>query len=95
MFAKPFLLYFSAHDKIKLSRNIEAIVRVTPYYYLANLAHTLNLHRTLFSHRAFTVAYEGREEEAFVPSVLQKGVISTKVTSIGFLFTGQGVSSKN
>ncbi|KAM0800653.1 polyketide synthase dehydratase-domain-containing protein [Usnea florida] len=66
------------------SRNIEAIGRRTPYYY------TLNLHRTLFSHRAFTVAYEGREEEAFVPSVLQKGVISTKVTSIGFLFTGQG-----
>ena len=55
--------------------------------------YTLNLHRTLFSHRAFTVAYEGREEEAFVPSVLQNGVISTKVNSIGFLFTGQGVSS--
>lgn len=46
----------------------------------------------MFSHRAFTVAYEGREAEAFVPHELQTGVAFKKTPSIGFLFTGQGVS---
>ena len=45
----------------------------------------------MFSHRAFTVAYEGQEEEAFAPNALQTGVIAKKSPNIGFLFTGQGV----
>ena len=89
---KPFLLCFSAHDKTTLTRNVKAIGDVAPDYYLVDLAHTLNLHRTFFAHRAFTVAYEGREKEAFVSNALQSGATSTKATSIGFLFTGQGVS---
>ena len=89
---KPFLLCFSAHDKSTLSRNVKAIGGVASKYYLTDLAHTLNLHRTLLSHRAFTVAYEGREAEAFESSALQIGAPSTKAKSIGFLFTGQGVS---
>ena len=57
---KPFLLCFSAHDKTTLCRNVDAIGRVAANYYLTDLAHTLNLRRAMFSHRAFTVAYEGR-----------------------------------
>ncbi|KAL9127726.1 MAG: hypothetical protein Q9217_003456 [Psora testacea] len=87
---KPFLLCFSAHDKTTLSRNVKAIGDVALNYYLVDLAHTLNLHRTMFSHRAFTVANEGREMEAFAPSALQTGVASKKTPGIGFLFTGQG-----
>ncbi|KAL8735777.1 MAG: hypothetical protein Q9166_000641 [cf. Caloplaca sp. 2 TL-2023] len=87
---KPFLLCFSAHEKTTLSRNVKAISDVASNYYLTDLAHTLNLRRTMFSHRAFTVAYEGREAEAFASNTLQTGTISTKATSIGFLFTGQG-----
>ena len=89
---KPFLLCFSAHDKITLSRNVKAIGDVASNYYLIDLAHTLNLHRTILSHRAFTVAYEGREAEAFASNALQIGAPSTKAKSVGFLFTGQGVS---
>ena len=87
---KTFLLCFSAHDKTTLSRNFKAIGGIASNYYLIDLAHTLNLHRTMFSHRTFTVAFEGREE-AFVPNTFQTGVIFKKVPSIGFLFTSQGV----
>ena len=89
---KAFLLCFSAHDEITLSRNVKAISDVASKYYLVDLAHTLNLHRTIFPHRAFTVAYEGREAEAFTSDALHRGAPSTKAKSIGFLFTGQGVS---
>lgn len=46
----------------------------------------------MFSHRAFTVVWEGREAEAFAYSALQSGVASKKIPTVGFLFTGQGVS---
>lgn len=85
-------LCFSAHDRITLSRNVKAISDVASNYYLVDLAHTLNLHRTILPHRAFTVAYEGQEAEAFTSNALQSGAPSTKAKSIGFLFTGQGVS---
>ncbi|KAI2609240.1 hypothetical protein GGR54DRAFT_643554 [Hypoxylon sp. NC1633] len=88
--SKPFLLCFSAHDKPTLSRNIAAIASVASEYYLTDLSHTLNLHRTKFSHRAFTVAREGREVEAFAPTALQNGIAVKKTIGIGFLFTGQG-----
>ncbi|KAL8981793.1 MAG: hypothetical protein Q9205_003521 [Flavoplaca limonia] len=87
---KPFLLCFSAHDKTTLSRNVDAIGRVAANYYLTDLAHTLNLRRAMFSHRAFTVAYEGQETEAFASNSLRAGSVSTKVSEICFLFTGQG-----
>ncbi|KAL7625333.1 hypothetical protein AAE478_004549 [Parahypoxylon ruwenzoriense] len=87
---KPFLLCFSAHDKPTLSRNVAAIAAVAPEYYLTDLAHTLNLHRTKFSHRAFTVVREGAEAQAFAPTALQSGVASKKDVNIGFIFTGQG-----
>lgn len=89
---KPFLLCFSAHDKPTLSRNVTAIAAVASNYYLTDLSYTLNLRRTKFAHRAFTVVREGSEIEAFAPTALQSGVASKKNTGIGFIFTGQGVS---
>ena len=88
---RPFLLCFSAHDRATLTRNVKAIGDVASDYYLVDLANTLNIHRTTFPHRAFVVAYEGREVEAFVPNAPQVGAVAKKVPSIGFLFTGQGV----
>ncbi|KAL8993489.1 MAG: hypothetical protein Q9169_006308 [Polycauliona sp. 2 TL-2023] len=89
---EPFLLCFSAHNTTTLSRNVQAIGHVASKYYLADLAHTLNLRRTMFSHRAFTVAYEGRESEAFAASSVRSGSVATKEIEVGFLFTGQGAN---
>ena len=85
---RPFLLCISAHDKSSLSRRIKTIGDVASNYYLTDLAHTLKLRRTKFSHRAFTVAYKGREREVFTSNARQFGAASTKANSIGFLFTG-------
>ena len=78
---------------ITLSRNVKAIADVASQYYLIDLAQTLNLHRSLFTHRAFAIAYEGQEAEALASNALQKGVKSRETPHVGFLFTGQGVSS--
>lgn len=88
--AKPFLLTFSAHDKATLARNIQAHRNVASNYYAADLAHTLNLHRTKFSHRAFTILREGHEAENFSSASIKNGSISQK-RGIAYLFTGQGV----
>ena len=74
-----------------LTRNVNAISNVTSNYHLVDLAHTLNLRRTLFSHRAFTVAYEGHAAEAFMANLLQTGITFSSAVNIGYLFTGQGV----
>lgn len=90
--SKPFLLCFSVHDNKTLSRNVQAIGRVAANYYLVDLAHTIILHRTIYSHRAFSVASKGQETEAFASNALQMGTTSAKATGIAFLFTGQGIS---
>ncbi|KAI1437789.1 hypothetical protein GGR50DRAFT_691814 [Xylaria sp. CBS 124048] len=87
---RPLLMCFSAHDKPTLSRNIAAIEGVAAEYYAADLAHTLNLHRTKFSHRAFTILREGKIELAFSAQELRKGVVPKKTGGVGFIFTGQG-----
>ncbi|TGJ83710.1 hypothetical protein E0Z10_g5040 [Xylaria hypoxylon] len=84
------LLCFSAHDKPTLLRNVAAIGAVAHDYFLTDLAYTLNLRRTKFAHRAYVVAREGREPEAFCKVASQAGSTSKKPVSIGFLFTGQG-----
>jgi len=89
---RPFLLCFSAHDDATLGRNVQAIAQVAHKYYLADLSHTLNLHRTRFSHRAFTISREGQESESYTAPSLQKGVASTNKNGVCYLFTGQGVS---
>lgn len=68
---KTFLLCFLAHDKTTLSRNVKAIGDLAADYYLADLAQTLNHHRTIFSHRAVTAAYESREAQGFASNALQ------------------------
>ncbi|KAL6720901.1 hypothetical protein ACLMJK_002826 [Lecanora helva] len=87
---RPFLLCFSAHDKKTLYQNIKAIAGVAQDYYIVDLAHTLNLHRTMFAHRAFAIAKEGQEAEAFASDAIRSGAALSKTQGIGFLFTGQG-----
>ncbi|TRX90559.1 hypothetical protein FHL15_008532 [Xylaria flabelliformis] len=84
------LLCFSAHDKPTLLRNIAAVGKVAHEYHLPDLAYTLNLRRTKFAHRAYVVARQGLEAEAFALAASQAGSTSKKPGSIGFLFTGQG-----
>ncbi|OHE98116.1 hypothetical protein CORC01_06630 [Colletotrichum orchidophilum] len=52
---RPVLLTMSAHDKATLGKVIKDIENVAAEYYAIDLAHTLNLHRTIFAQRAFTV----------------------------------------
>ncbi|KAI0838541.1 ketoacyl-synt-domain-containing protein [Hypoxylon sp. FL0890] len=87
---RPLLVTHSAHDKTTLSRNVAALAKVASNYYLADLAHTLNLHRTQFKTRAFAVAREEQLSRAFEMDSLITGVVSQKKKEIGFLFTGQG-----
>ncbi|KAI0449945.1 hypothetical protein F5B21DRAFT_492788 [Xylaria acuta] len=84
------LLCFSAHDKPTLLRNIAAVGAVAHEYHLPDLAYTLNLRRSKFAHRAYVVAREGLEAEAFALANSQAGSALKKTGSIGFLFTGQG-----
>ncbi|KAI1424281.1 hypothetical protein F5Y12DRAFT_753061 [Xylaria sp. FL1777] len=84
------LLCFSAHNKATLLRNVAAVGAVAREYLLTDLAYTLNLRRTKFPHRAYVVAREGREPEAFAMAASQAGSVLKKPVSIGFLFTGQG-----
>lgn len=87
---KPYLLTFAAHDNKTLAQNVQSIAGVASDYYLADLAHTLNLHRTRFAKRAFTVVHEGKETEAFTSDAIQTGNATKGQSSVGFLFTGQG-----
>ncbi|KAK2024335.1 thiolase-like protein [Colletotrichum zoysiae] len=84
--AVPLLLCLSAHDNATLWKNVEA-----GDYYAADLAHTLNLHRTMFSSRAFAIAREDRIGGAFARDALRPGTVPKRpATNAGFLFTGQG-----
>ncbi|KAK7993868.1 NADPH:adrenodoxin oxidoreductase [Apiospora arundinis] len=89
--SRPVLLCLSAHDKVTLGRVTADIAAVASEYYAIDLAHTLNLHRTTFAHRAFTVLREGQEIAAFDPTVLRSGAATAKkAPGVAFLFTGQG-----
>ncbi|CAJ2500303.1 Uu.00g031560.m01.CDS01 [Anthostomella pinea] len=87
---RPLLLVHSAHEKTTLLKNVAAIANVASNYYLADLAHTSNLHRTKFKCRAFAVAREEHIAGAFEKESLVTGTASQKTKEIGFLFTGQG-----
>ena len=90
---RPFLLCFSAHDKATLARNIAAISEVSGDYYVTDLAYTLNLNRTQWSHRCFAIASDTQGSAAtFDKSTFKSGVASPVAPEVGFLFTGQGVS---
>jgi acyl transferase domain-containing protein len=88
---RPLLLCFSAHDKPTLTRNITAIGNVAARYYPVDLALTLNTRRTKLAQRAFTIIQQGNEPDAFTEIALKYGAASSKPSSVGYLFTGQGV----
>lgn len=88
---RPFLLPFSAHDKVALKNNIAAFGKVAHKYNLLDLSYTLATRRTVFQSRGFVVvsltnldACFSGDGEAFV--VADK----KKAPTIGFVFTGQG-----
>ncbi|KAL0929727.1 polyketide synthase [Colletotrichum truncatum] len=93
---RPVLVCLSAHDKPTLGRVIKSIAGVAADYYGIDLAHTLNLHRTAFNQRAFTVLREGQEAIAFDANadvaVLRTGAAPAagKTPELAFMFTGQG-----
>jgi acyl transferase domain-containing protein len=88
--SRPLLVGFSAHDRTTLIKNINSHAKVADKFFLADLAHTLNNRRTRFPHRAFTVAIEGHEVEAFDINSFKFGVKSKRRPELGFIFTGQG-----
>lgn len=89
-----FLLPFSAHDEKTLRMNIAALRKKVFNWDLVDVAHTLCLRRSMFSHRAFVVAdkrtlHENLEQEKI--SVVRKQTAS--VPTIGFVFTGELLST--
>lgn len=91
---RPLLLCFSAHDKPTLTRNVAAIGKVAHKYFPADLTFTLNTRRTRYAQRAFTIIRQGQEAEAFTETALRHGTSDKRSPSVGYLFTGQGVSSR-
>lgn len=88
---RPFLLPFSAHDKLTLKRNIEAHGAVASDYNLLDLSYTLANRRTHFSSRGIVVASYANIESAFKKN-LQEFIFADKkhTHDVGFVFTGQG-----
>ena len=84
-------MFFSAHDKTTLQRNIEAHVEVAHNFFLADLAYTLNTRRTKFPHRAFTVAQQTDQDKIFdISSFKLASVTKNLGQDVAFVFTGQG-----
>ncbi|KAI0456725.1 lovastatin nonaketide synthase [Xylaria acuta] len=88
--SRPLLVTMSAHDKTTLTRNIKAHAAIADQYYLADLAHTLNLKRTRFSQRAFAIASEATVASDLEPTNLKFGSVARPVSELAFIFTGQG-----
>lgn len=89
--SRPFLVSFSAHDKVTLQRNIVAHAKVAGEYYLPDLAYTLNTKRSKFPQRAFAIASQGNENQDFDLSSFQFVSVPKKLRSnLAFVFTGQG-----
>ncbi|EFQ99795.1 lovastatin nonaketide synthase [Nannizzia gypsea CBS 118893] len=88
---RPLLLTFSAHDKATLVRNIEAHTAVINQFYLADVAHTLNLKRSRFSHRGFVVAGEATAIDNMAVENFSFGS-SNPISQLAFVFTGQGAA---
>ena len=88
--SRPFLIGFSAHDKATLTKNINAHTTVAQKYYLADLAYTLNMKRTKFPQKAFTVAREDTEAKDLAISSFKFGSAAKHIPKVGFIVTGQG-----
>ena len=88
--SRPLLITFSAHDKTTLARTIEAHSKVVNRYYLSDFAHTLNLKRSRFSHKAFVIANEATAMNDISTKIATFGSSAKPITKLAFMFTGQG-----
>ena len=88
--SRPLLITFSAHDKTTLARTIEAHSKVVNRYYLSDFAHTLNLKRSRFSHKAFVTANEATAMDDISIKIATFGSSAKAITKLAFMFTGQG-----
>ncbi|KAL8902624.1 MAG: hypothetical protein Q9207_004524 [Kuettlingeria erythrocarpa] len=89
--SRPFMVAFSAHDKLTLQRNIAAHAKVAHRFYLADLAYTLNTKRTKLAQRTFTIARQGNEEHDFDLSSFQFILTNKEFRpDLAFAYTGQG-----
>ncbi|KAM7193824.1 hypothetical protein V8F33_007613 [Rhypophila sp. PSN 637] len=93
--SRPLLVTFSAHDKVTLSRNIDAHAAVADRYFLADLAHTLNTRRSKFlGSRAYAIVAEPTLSASTfsLPNlkISSSSSQSNKQKTLGFIFTGQG-----
>lgn len=70
---RPLLVTYSAHTRNALHKNIVRHEGLADKYYLADLAHTLNMRRTKFKERAFAVFSEGSKPEEWAPSAMTFG----------------------
>lgn len=87
---RPFLITMSAHDQKTLTRNIRGHQDIVQDYHLPDLAYTLNCRRTRFAAGGYTIAHTGQERSAFEVDNFSFGSKSSKLVTIGFVFTGQG-----
>ena len=84
-----FILPFSAHDEKTLHKNFEVFRLHSSRWNMVDIAHTLSIGRSLFSHRGFAVATKGRsgispELECLITNRKQGPFVPT----LGFVFTG-------
>ncbi|MCJ1261266.1 hypothetical protein MMC22_001130 [Lobaria immixta] len=88
---RPFLLLFSAHDKITLKNNIATYGRVAVKYDLLDLSYTLANRRTCLPRRAFLVVSQADLQTCFDNNAETFGFAEKKrARTVGFAFTGQG-----
>lgn len=88
---RPFLLLFSAHDKVTLKNNIAAHGSIAHRYNLHDLSYTLANRRTNLQYRGFTVASHTNLEKCFRNDAEDFTIAEkTKAPTLGFVFTGQG-----
>ncbi|KAK0635862.1 KR domain-containing protein [Bombardia bombarda] len=89
---RPFLLPFSANDKVSLKANIEAHAKVVDKYNLVDLSYTLGNRRSVLASKGFTVASHKTLKDAFssIDSSFTFAEKKRAAPTVGFVFTGQG-----
>ncbi|KAI9838887.1 MAG: hypothetical protein M1819_004095 [Sarea resinae] len=88
---QQYLLPFSAHDRLSLAENIEALRSVASQYSILDLSYTLGMRRSKFLHRAFAVSDQQNLSSSLDQnSVTNASAVVTDPPSLGFIFTGQG-----
>lgn len=85
---RPLLVTYSAHTRNALRKNIARHQGLADRYYLADLAHTLNMRRTKFEERAFAVLSEDSGPEEWAPSAMKFGTAlrDGRQPAVAFMF---------